>query len=175
MHAWAEAVERAFVAAGKAWAIMASRRGGKSSLLAALSGADFQIVSDDLIVTDEERVFAGPRSVDLREDAVDHFPTIRSLGVAGRRDRWRLDPGEVAPEIPLGGWMTLKWGEHFGARRIEPAERIRLLAEGRTLRGPARGPGALHRLAARPMWEITRPRGWDRMDQVLSLVLETVT
>ncbi len=164
-----------FVVNNRAWAVLASRRGGKSSLLAALSVAGFDIVSDDLIVTDSERVFAGPRSIDLRPDAVPHFPVTRSLGVAGRRPRWRVDPGSVPPEIPLGGWLTLHWGEEFKARRIEIGERIKLLAESRTLKGPNPDPGLMLRLAAKPMWAITRPRGWGQMGKVLDLILETVS
>lgn len=162
-----------FVVDGRAWAVMATREGGKSSLLAALALAGLPIVSDDLIVADQHRVFAGPRSIDLREDAVAHFPASRNLGTVGRRDRWRIDPGEILPEVPLAGWMTIHWNDEFDAHRIEPGDRIRLLAENRTLKAPSPDPHLLLRLAAYPMWAISRPRGWERMGDTVNLVLET--
>lgn len=164
-----------FVADGRVWAILASREGGKSSLLAALCTAGFGIVSDDLIVTGHGQVFAGPRSIDLRRDAVPHFPGTRSLGMTGQRPRWRLDPGEVAPELPLGGWLMLAWGDTAQAQRVEPKARISRLAASRALKGPVRNPRQLLTLAARPMWIVTRPRGWDRMGQVLDLIQTTIS
>ena len=164
-----------FIVDGKVWAILASRRGGKSSLLAALAKAGYGIVSDDLVVTDEERVFSGPRSIDLREDAVPNFPGTRSLGMAGRRPRWRLEPGDVPSELPLAGWLTLDWSDEMAMWKVEPGERIRLLAESRSLKGPAVDPSQFLRLTGKPMWTVGRPRGWELMDQTLNLLLETIS
>jgi hypothetical protein len=163
-----------FVVNGRAWAILASKEGGKSSLLAALSVAGFDILSDDLTVTDGKRVFAGPRSIDLRRDAAAQFPSTRNLGVAGRRQRWRVDLGSVEPEVPLAGWLTLQWGKRLEAQRVEPADRFRMLTKNRSLALATPDPHRLLELVARTMWTITRPRGWDRMGQVLELISEKI-
>jgi hypothetical protein len=160
----------AFISGGRAWVVLAERHGGKSSTLAALATAGYPIVSDDLVVTDHELAFAGPRSVDLREDSAQRFPEARELGMVGYRPRWRLDPGEVPPETPLGGWLFLEWGDRVETESVEPRTRLRRLAVARALRGDVRQPSRLIELAAHSMWLVRRPQSWDCMSDVMNQI-----
>ena len=159
-----------FIADNKAWIVLADRQGGKSSLMAALSAAGHSILSDDLIVTDHDRAFAGPRTIEMRGDAAEQFPGSRNLGVVGDRPRWRLDTDSVTPEVPLGGWLILRWGDMLGADLIKPPDRIQRLGDSRALRMTVRDPGRFLDLAALPMWELTRAQKWDHMNRTINLV-----
>src|SRR6476646_3877473 len=56
----------AFVARGRARALVGEREAGKSSLLAALAADGWPVLADDLVIVERGRAFAGPRALDLR-------------------------------------------------------------------------------------------------------------
>jgi len=162
----------AFVAHdGRAWAILGSRGAGKSSLLAALALTGTPILADDVVVVGEDlQGLAGPRCIDLRTETAAALGVGEPLGVVGTRERWRLrlDPvAPVAPEVPMGGWIQLEWGEPeiYG---VAPEQRVRTLLANVALRAEQRDPAALSRLMelfALPMVCVRRPRKLERISE----------
>ena len=93
----------AIVAGDGAWAVLAAKGGGKSSLLAWLAMHGHPVLADDLLVTDGGTALAGPRCVDLRGDAAERLGSGEPLGVVGQRERWRMALGPVPPRCPCAG------------------------------------------------------------------------
>ena len=58
----------AFVLDGGVWAVSGDKEAGKSTLMAGLSRQGHGIFTDDALIVDGDIAFAGPRSLDLRED-----------------------------------------------------------------------------------------------------------
>jgi hypothetical protein len=158
----------AFVADGRAWAILGTKGAGKSSLLAALSLRGLAILADDVLVVDERlQGLAGPRCIDLRHEASAALGVGETLGVVGTRERWRVGLKPVEPEVPLGGWIQLEWG----AAEIMPVpaqERVEALFANLALRAQSHDPAVLSRLMelfALPMLHVRRPRDIGRIDE----------
>lgn len=164
----------AFVAGGRSWALLGNRRAGKSSLLASLHQRHVPILSDDVVATDYERAFAGPRSVDLRSDAAERTRLGEPIGRVGARERWRVRLGPVPDAVAVGGWFLLGWGAKIELEPVAPADRLRFLAEQRAVRAPPADPAALLRLAALPGWTLRRPREWQSVESVVTRLVETV-
>lgn len=146
-----------------AWGILGERGAGKSTLLAQLASTGTPVLSDDQLVVDDVRCFAGPRSVDLRREAATRLSGADELGVVGARERWRLHLGRVSPDVRLDGWFYLEWGETVSVTPVFGAERVARLGRHRGLRIPPRDPAKLLSLAARPSYVLTRPRRWDAL------------
>lgn len=156
--------------AGRVWGILGARESGKSSTLARLAREGREIVCDDLLVLDGSRVFAGPRSIDLRSDAARRLRQGRAAGVVGARERWRLTLPPLGGELRLQGWIVLRWGDAFAVRHPTPTETFGLLAEHAGLRiGPSR-PETLLDLAGYPCVEVRRPRGWRSLGRTVQAV-----
>lgn len=158
----------AFVAHGRAWAILGTKGAGKSSLLAALSLRGTPILADDVLVVDRRlQGLAGPRCIDLRHEASTALGVGETLGVVGTRERWRMGLNPVDPEVPLGGWIHLQWGEPE-IERVPAQERVEALFANLALRAQSRDPVVLSRLMelfALPMLCVRRPRDIDRIDE----------
>jgi hypothetical protein len=164
----------AFVHDGGAWALVGDRESGKSSMLAWLALNGTEIVTDDVLVVDGKVAFAGPRSLDLREEPAARLAAGEHVGVVGSRDRWRLLLGPAQPQLPLRGWVLLGWGERLEARRIAGGLRIPELMSHRALNVPPARPETLLELATLPAWELRRPRDWSSLDAAADRVLETL-
>src|SRR5262249_44526789 len=108
----------AFEHGGGAWVVFGDQGDGKSSLLAALALAGHSVVADDVVVGIGDRVCAGPRSVDLREDAADALGAGEHIGLLGFRERWRVPLGPIDSELPLSGWIALEWGSDIETARL---------------------------------------------------------
>src|SRR6478735_2842357 len=82
----------AFVAAGRAFMVLGPRTAGKSTLMAAIAATGAPVLADDLAVTDGEVVFAGPRSIDLREPIPSNMlvAPLPELRLARDCTRWRV-------------------------------------------------------------------------------------
>lgn len=158
----------AFVAHGRAWAILGSKGAGKSSLLAALSLRGLPILTDDVLVVGERlEGLAGPRCIDLRHETASALGVGDALGVVGTRERWRMRLDQIPPEVPLGGWIYLDWGVP-DIRSVAPEQRVKALFANVALRAEQRDPGVLSRLMdlfALPMVRVQRPRNLERIDQ----------
>jgi hypothetical protein len=165
----------AFEHDGGAWAVVADREAGKSSLIATLALAGVPVVCDDILVLDRLTALAGPRSVDLREPAAVALGAGEPLGRIGDRDRWRLPLGPVAPELPLRGWITLRWSEEPAVRRLGGSDRLRAIAAHRAFLLGTPDPGWLLELSSLPVLEFSRPRRWDAAGEAAQRLLEALT
>jgi hypothetical protein len=156
----------AFVAGGGGWAIVGGREAGKSSLLAALGARDVPVLTDDLLVLEGTKAFAGPRMLDLRTR-----PDARLAGVtsepARRGTRWRVRTGDVEPFVSLRGWFFLSWDERIAVERLEAASCLARLACWRGRPELPSDPAALLALSALPCFELRRPRRWDGLAPTL--------
>ncbi|SCL32338.1 hypothetical protein GA0070616_4440 [Micromonospora nigra] len=157
----------AFVHAGRAWVVLGGRTAGKSTLLAALAARDVPVLADDIVVCDGGDVLAGPRCVDLREP-------VPGLGLPTRavRDatRLRVTLPAVAPRLPLGGWIFLRWGDAPALTPVGPADLLSRLAARRSLPELPSDPAVLLTLAGKPGYDLTRPRDWAALDATRRLL-----
>jgi hypothetical protein len=163
-----------FAADGGAWALLAEREGGKSSLLAWLALQGVSIVSDDILVLEGGRAYAGPRSIDLREEPARRLGVGEALGVVGVRKRWRQRTDPAPSGLPLRGWILLAWGPELSVLPLPAAERLATLASQVAIARPPDDPRVLLDLAALPAFELRRPRGWEMFDGAGARLLELV-
>jgi hypothetical protein len=159
----------AFLLDGGAWGVLGEKASGKSSLLAELARQGHGIVADDALVVDRNVVFAGPRSIDLRQEPAHELAAGESIGLIGDRERWRLRLDLVASTSCLRGWIVLSWGDAMELRPLLPGGRLQTLLEHRMIKGlPPPEPGLLLELAALPAFRLSRPRSWDQLDAAAS-------
>jgi hypothetical protein len=159
----------AFVLGDRAWAVLGDREAGKSSTLGQLLRSGAQILSDDIVIVDGTRMFAGPRSVDLREDAAEFIGGER-LGMIGNRPRWRLRPAAGPAERLLAGFVKLEWGERPCLERLGTEDRLQALIASSVLQaGPETAVGLLE-LTALPMIRFSRPAGLDQLAPLTELL-----
>lgn len=162
------------VAGGGAWAVLGDKTAGKSTTLAWLARAGTGIVSDDVLIVDGTTVLAGPRSIDLREEAAQRLGTGELIGRVGVRDRWRVALDPVAPELPLKGWITLEWGDRVAVEAIRGAERLNALLPHRGVRLVPAEPAALVRFSGLPHLRLIRPRDWDSLPEAADRLLDAI-
>ena len=162
----------AFAVGGQALGVVGTRESGKSSTLAWLARAGVDVLCDDMLIVDGETPLAGPRSIDLREDAARRFDAGEPIGMTGARERWRLQLGATTNNATLRGWVVLAWGDEVAARPLKASERIPRIASERGLRLPPVREDALLELATLPAWELSRPRDWASLPQAADLLLE---
>jgi hypothetical protein len=164
----------AFLAAGGAWAVLGEPGSGKSSLLAQLHAHGCQVLSDDLVVVDRGRALAGPRCIDLRRDVSDALAAGRPIGMAGMRERWRVDLGPVPADVPLRGVIELRWADSAGVERLAPSARLATLDRHAAVITRSRDVGALLSMADLPMLAIARRGELSELAGSASLVLEAL-
>jgi hypothetical protein len=166
----------AFVVDDGVWGLLGDKGSGKSSTLGSLVRVGVPVFCDDVLILDRELALAGPRSVDLRGDAARQLDAGEPLGVIGERERWRLALSPVKPELPLRGWIALRWASRMRVREMRGSERLgELLCHGalRLGSGPP-DPGSLIELSSLPILEFSRPRGWRSMQDSLARLLDAV-
>ena len=164
----------AFVRAGSTWAVLGEREAGKSSTLAWLALHEHDVLTDDVLVLDGGTAFAGPRAIDLREEASLHLEAGTNLGRIGARDRFRIELRPIEPQLPFAGWVFLTWAETASVRRLRPGELVERLLRQRVLRVPPPDPDRWLELATRPAWELARPRDWSMLQAALDLLFESL-
>jgi hypothetical protein len=155
----------AFVGDDGTWGLVGDREAGKSSTLAWLALNGHDVVADDVLILDDGTAYAGPRSIDLREDAAERFGVGKALGVVGTRPRWRIALPQIDSELPFRGWIFLAWGEQLESVRLGPSDCLRRLMAQLALRVPAANPAYLLDLATLPAWELRRPRDWRLLER----------
>ncbi len=155
-----------FVVDSGAWALLGERESGKSSTLAAIGRAGYDLLADDVLVVDGRTVYAGPRTLDLRLDAARQLDTGAAIGVAGARERWRMNLEPVAHQAELCGLVFLEWGETSELVPLAAADRLQRVAASRALRIPP-DPQRLLQLAGVPSWLLRRPRVWESLPQAV--------
>jgi hypothetical protein len=164
----------AFLHDGGAWVLLGEKEQGKSSTLGWLATAGVPIVTDDLVVCDDDAVLAGPRCVDLRLEPAQRLEAGRDLGVVGMRERWRIDVPPCPASSPLGGWIFLDWGPEIVLERLGPVERMSRLAQHRAIAVPWEDPAMLLDLAARPAFVWRRPKAWHTIEAAIDRLLAQI-
>jgi hypothetical protein len=164
----------AFVAGGGVWGVLGDKEAGKSTLLASLALAGVPVVADDVLVLDDATALAGPRAIDLRAGAARRLDAGEPLGVVGERERWRLALEPVAAELPMRGWVALRWDGETAVCPVRGSERLRTLGAHRGARLYPPDPGALLELSALPFVELRRERRWDSADDAMSRLLDAL-
>jgi hypothetical protein len=164
----------AMVVGERAWGVLGRRQSGKSSLLAEAARRGVPIVADDLLVVERGNVFAGPRSVDLRQPAALHFGAGRLLGVVGGRERWRIELAPVPLCVPLAGWILLRWGPGPATETVGMADRLAWLAASRTVKVESSDPASLLRLAALPAVHLTGLKRWEALSPLFDSLLQAI-
>jgi hypothetical protein len=158
---------------GKAWAVLGTKEAGKSSTLGWLARDGYGIVSDDLLMLEGTTVFAGPRSVDLRDE------TAAVLGgeyiqIFAGRIRHRLRPPPVPSQVPLAGLVYLDWGSQARVREVPPIERLQLLIANSVFGPTVEDSTAYLTLATLPTLLFERPRGFDGFGAALDQLLRAL-
>jgi len=156
---------------GKAWGVIGVREAGKSTMLAALDSAGIVVLADDLLILEGDKAFSGPRTLDLREEAAAHFGSTRDLGIAGARERWRLDLGAAPPFAPFAGWIVPQWGEALRVWREPGAGAAHHIAPARSVGGLAISPQAFMAAAARPTVVFERPHDLEALKSGVEALL----
>ena len=148
----------------RAWGILGGQGAGKSSLLARLHADSRAVLADDVLVLDAAfDAFAGPRALDLREEASRRLGLGVALPELPHRARWRVELGAAPARAPLAGWVFLEWGERVELVPVGGAVRLqRLRAQLTTPEAPGRAAFLLE-LAALPVYVLRRPRSWDAL------------
>lgn len=171
-----------FVAGGAAWIVLGRRTAGKSTLTAALAAAGVPILADDIMITDGQIAYAGPRNVDLREalptGVLAHFgtewsrqPMVRSrLGT-----RLRIALPSVEPRWPVGGWIFLNWGERTSVESVPISGLLGRLAAWRSESRLPSDPARLLAMASLPAFDLYRERNFDALPATVDLLLDTAT
>lgn len=165
----------AFETPSGAWAIMGGREAGKSSILASLAQRGHSVVADDLLITDDGSVWAGPSCVDLRPDTAGRFADARPLGIIGGRPRFRLSTLPGRARLPVAGFFVLDWHEQPGVlvESLPAQERLHWIYRQEYIRLVGYpDPQKLMPLLGLPAWRVTRPRDWKATEEVIDRVLE---
>jgi hypothetical protein len=138
-----------------AWGLLAEREGGKSTTAALLAERGCALFTDDMLVVSAREAFAGPGSVDLRDEAAERLGGT-SLGMIGSRTRWRKALARHVVAAPLGGFVELAWSDGpVRVSEVAAGERVAVLD--RHLSLPVRGAQLLE-LVDHPMLRFERPR-----------------
>jgi hypothetical protein len=164
----------AFVAAGGAWALLGDKGAGKSTTLAWLAARGVDVVADDIVVLDAGAALAGPRCLDVRDDASEYMGAGVPASVTrdGGRNRMLLPP--IAAETPLRGFVYLEWGEGTVVERVPPSERLARLQPQRQAARLHSNPVEQLDLAALPALVLRRAAGLDRLERAGEALLAAV-
>jgi hypothetical protein len=170
----------AFVIDGGAWLLLAGRRGGKSTLLAALSAVGLAVLADDLAVIDDGRVLRGPRCIDLRRPPASGRDAVRRveptpLERANGGKRWRVSLPAAAAATALHGFVRLRFGASPSLCPVPPADRLNTIAGHRMWPAIRADPRATLAAAALPMVELERPLRLDRVGDSVERLVECLS
>jgi len=157
-------------------AIAGDKEGGKSTLLAHIALSSLlRIMSDDLVVFDDDTVFAGPRCIDLRPSSVPHLSALHG-GISvrhGTRTRMRTPSGPSVSQ--LVGIVVLRWSDGVGLRLLPPSDRLPTLLPHALTEGIPRGADGVLGFARYRVWELSRPRRWDSLTTSANLITRLLT
>lgn len=158
----------AFVLDGKAWALVADREGGKSTMLAALAQRGFPVLSDDLVILDGCTILQGPRLIDLREPSAMRMGLGQPIESARQGGRWRMLLAQT-PDVELAGWVFLRWARQIEVHRIGLPDLINRLLQLRPTKAEA-----VLTLASLPAYEFLRPPSWSLLPAVIDRLLVSI-
>lgn len=163
----------AFGADGRAWLIVGTKGGGKSTTLATLDLAGYSVLADDMAVIDHDlTVHRGPRMIDLRPDAAAVLGVGEDIGVLGVRERWRYRIENGPLTLSLGGIVVPVWGDP-AVELVRGSERLALLAPHLALRVPAPWDELFMDVALSvPVYRWSRPPGLEDAQNAIDQLLD---
>jgi hypothetical protein len=164
----------AFVSGDGAWALLGDRGSGKSTTLAWLASQDIPVVADDIVVLEEGAALAGPRCIDMRDDAAAHLGIGIPASFPREGGRNRVDLPPIEARFPLRGFVYLQRGERTEVQRIEPAARLARLQPQRQVVRLHSDPLEQLDLAALPALLLTRRGGLDGLEEGGRALLDAV-
>ncbi len=152
-----------FVSYGRAWVMMGSKGGGKSTTLALMAQAGRQVLADDMAVVGSNlMVHRGPRYIDLRQEVSEALGVGEPVGVLGTRERWRYRLGQAPMAAPLGGIIVPRWGDEESVASLDAVTRLRVVASSFPIAYPNDRSALVMDIAnSVPMLVWTRPEGLD--------------
>ena len=159
----------------RVWGFAGDREAGKSTLVAALAARDHPIMADDLLVIDEDNALAGPRTIDLREEAARRLGGTRARGTTGMRERWRLDVGSAPVTAPFAGWVYPSWGGAIEVAGLALETRLSAPGEHRAVRHRQASPEHAMWMASLPGVTYVSPRRWEAMDESIDRLVAFLT
>ena len=151
--------------------MVGGREAGKSSLLAALAARRLPVLADDLVITDGQDAFCGPRTIDLRRTIPGSSEPVTPARGASR---WRISLPPLCRAAPLGGWIYLRWSAEVAMPAVPAPVSLARLARWRAWPALPSDPATLLALAALPAWHLERPADWACLDETLDLMLQTI-
>jgi hypothetical protein len=150
------------------WAIVGDKESGKSTVAAAMAAAGHPVACDDLLALRGPVAYAGPRCIDLRTDSARFLDMGHEIATNGPRSRWRVTLPPLDAELPMAGWVILKWAQQVEMVQIAPRDLLARLSSHRTWPGSPIDSLALLDLASLPAWELRRPRAWSSLPAVVA-------
>lgn len=143
--------------------VLGDKGDGKSTTLARLATAHaVPVLTDDLAVCTEGRVFPGPRTIDLRAAS---WSELQPETTPVRGDRHRLELPRFAGSTQVRGIAILAWADQMTLSPVPLADRIANLARQRTFPSLAADPVTLLDLASVPMVTAARPKDLAHLDR----------
>jgi hypothetical protein len=169
-----EVLHGAVVANGdRAVAVVGEREAGKTSLMAGcLADSRLAVMSDDLVVIAGERVFCGPRSLDMRPGAGSALEHLVTQPVRGST-RGRVTLPAAPADAHLAGVVVLQWGP-LGLTRLEPSERLAQILPHVPVRLVSSAIERVLATAARPVWLLSRPKEWAALPASVELLMQAL-
>ncbi len=150
----------AVVVGDRAWGVLGDREAGKSTTLAHLAVAGYDVLSDDLLVIDDGKACAGPRTLDLRPGTARRLQGRERLVEVRQGERQRMFLRPAPPAVPLGGLFVLGVGDEVSLESVAPVERLGTLQPHLMLRAVGLPASGLLNLISLPMWRLNRSRAW---------------
>lgn len=165
----------AFAVGGRVWGLLGGRSMGKTSTLLRLHEMGVPIVADDVLVVEEGMAYSGPRCLDLREDVAARTGRGRYIGMAGSRERWRVDLPALTGRMPMGGWISLAWADAGTDISSLPAAcRMAVLVRNRGLLTPGAPIHSLLDLLTLPAVSFSRQPDWELGGAALDRLLDAI-
>lgn len=164
--------------------VAAPARFGKTTLASAFVAAGYRLLAEDTSccrIGDPPLVLPGPAMLRVRRDVHPHLrvPSVRTVAQDVSRIHLALDDdvrGDCEP-VPIRAIVFLRSGaERCEAANVDPLRAVPDLWA-QSFRLPSRAEGArrfcqLVDLAGRvPLWDLTRPRGFERLPEVVEHIV----
>lgn len=163
----------AVVVGDRAWGVLGDREAGKSTTLAHLARAGYDVLADDLVVIDEGKACAGPRTLDLRLGTARRLQGRERLVEVRQGQRQRMFLRPVPPAVPMGGLFVLGVGDEVSVQLVPPVERLRTLQPHLMLRSAGLPASGLLNLVALPMWRLNRSTAWADLPRLIDRLVTT--
>ena len=160
---------------GAAIGIIGDRESGKSSILAQVATRHplLTVMADDLIVIRAQKVYAGPRCIDLRPSSITAFPQI-STTPSRSATRLRLVVPSCKAAARLIGFVELEWGPSLAIQPVRVADRLATLLPHMSTDLSRSNVESVLDLASLPVWRLQRPRDWAVLGHSVDLLQNVI-